>query len=212
VRLLKFLFALVIIFIVLDTSGQKLNYGIKIGMSGSSFALDYSNTTAPKMGLKAGLFSSYNFGDYLAVEAGVDYLQRGAANWQDSETSQVNVTMQAIDIPVLITVMPVGNTSKDVFPRVFLGHSATWNISATSYERKYSSVFNNVVFKTEKDISDIVNYFDYGIIAGLGLTFNSSAHIFTIDAGYRFGYSDAILRKTENYTMNSFFFTVGVGL
>ena len=197
---------------VVQLNGQKLNYGVKLGLSESSFAIDYARTALPSTGFTGGPFASYSIGNYIAVEAGVNYLQKGATNWLKNDSTHSNVLIHAIDVPILATFMPLGNESKDVFPRVFIGHAISWNMASSSDNRRDSKLVKGLVNKTATDMSSIVNYFDYGVVFGFGLTFNTPDRIFTIDAGYRLGYSDVVLQKYENLSINSYFITVGVGL
>jgi hypothetical protein len=203
--------ALLTLILVSKLSAQKFNYGVKAGMSVSNFVLDYSRTASSFNGLTCGAFGSYSIGDYLAVEVQLNYLQRGATMWQKNDTTQSTAFIHALEMPILAHFYPIRNSAKDMLPYIFAGHSATLNISATSDDSRESMYYKDFIFKSEKDITSMVNYFDFGIITGIGFTFNGSGYIYTIDAGYRLGYTNAVLHRAKNYSINSFFITVGVG-
>jgi len=77
---------------------QDLSFGVKAGLNFSKFTGDVESGQKSKAGISLGAYADYNLSDMFAVEAGLQYEQKGG-KWEEDDVKETT-TINYFTIPV----------------------------------------------------------------------------------------------------------------
>jgi len=201
-----------------DGGGGALPFkiGLKAGTNRSTILREGVRFTTPRLGWTAGVTGEMALGDKLSCALELMYFQGGAVGVYESYagTTYTNgaLRLQNLDIPVLLNYTP--STDGKIVPRFVLGHAFGINIYGSNqmYVNNGTTVNGEqIMVKARKlNVSDRYDKLDCAIITGVGLDIKTDGLTYTIDARYRWGYSDITRSVLNKYTTNTLSVLVGV--
>ncbi|MFO7446171.1 MAG: porin family protein [Ignavibacteriaceae bacterium] len=175
----KALLVLVVSFLVLgSTAFAQMNFGVKAGLNVSNFGGDDADDTDSKTGLVLGGYMIYRFSDMFALQPELLYSMKGATG--EAFGADATVSLNYIEIPVLVKfLIPIAGGSS-VTPAVFAGPAIGFNVSANSE----LEIANQTI---EEDIKDNVQSLDLGLALGASIDFPVGMNTLGFDVRYTLG-------------------------
>ena len=168
-------------------------YGIKIGMTSSTFARDFQPLSTPRIAPLGGFSAEYQIIDILSVSIDALYIGHGVSNRQISSNPLVeeSLAMHGIDAPLVVNIYPLGIGSRTI-PNFFAGHSFGFNLYDLSYKYYQIGELNGVPFfaKSMQNVTSDYKLLDFGVLVGTGILILSERGSISIDFSYRVGYMD----------------------
>lgn len=184
-----------------DTTGLNIdfNWGFRAGVSSSAFSQDYRSFTKQSYGVVAGAFICFNFTNFLGLSVEPMYAQEGAnqlnpayiyysssITLNQEEKVNSNVTLHNLEVPVLLNfTIPVELAIK---PRFLIGGSFDYIYKAYTrdliHDLSYDVVLSN---RGLEDITSSLEYFNYCVIAGAGLDFETETLNYSLSVRYKVG-------------------------
>ncbi|MDR1743916.1 MAG: PorT family protein [Dysgonamonadaceae bacterium] len=150
-----------------------------------------------QQGISGGISAKYISEKYLGLIAEINYTQRGwKESFEDHADYSYNRTLNYLEIP-LMTHIYMGRAVRfiiNIGPQVafLLGNSA--DMSPALAENIAAAENAATTDEDKKQIGpqykEIQKNFDYGIIGGLGLEFNTGIGAFNLEGRYYFGLGD----------------------
>jgi len=163
-------------------------------------------TTVPQnttQGLSAGISARYISEKNLGIGAELNYTQRG---WTEDFTEAANPdqaysrTLNYLELP-LLTHIYFGNKVRFILnlgPQIsyMLGDSSKMNDALSDYieeeQKKYPLAPIGMQYKS------VDSKFDYGLLAGLGIEFDTGVGSFNLEGRYYFGLGDSFDNSRKN--------------
>ncbi len=210
---------------------SKFSYGFRIGGVVSMFGYEQPHTGA-RLGYMVGGIATYRLSGQFSVQAEPSYLQQGGTLLQFTDntrfgdtspfsiyTTNANVTVHSIDIPVLAKyhLPALGNFQSNVV----LGPAIGFTVGATeTYERTYNygQLYTTVTGK--QAVTSQYEPYQFGATTGFGGEISLGGNLrLLMDLRYRYGitpikkgFSYIDLNSVQgNLTTHSVYFTLGVG-
>ena len=214
----KLTFIIVISFLLYTSvsigQDNPLHYGVKLGLVNSTMAKNFQNLGYSRIGITGGAFASYDLKKSLSVEADVLYTQQGITNTLPLTTknypTSTNICFHTIEVPLLLSFN--SHDIDGITPRIFLGHSFGYILSAIASNREQFDVAPVKYFYTKEDVSSKFNNLDFGIVMGIGISFKVGSHNLILDARYKFGYTNINTSAFDKYSNNALTITAGLTL
>ena len=205
----RFLFFLLLIFILLPLTGQaevKAKYGLLAGWSRTDW--DYESEYFlsgdlfdAKNGFQVGAYVEGEMSGLLGVRAELLYARKGAQrtdrgvdeNGEYVGDVQFFYSVDYLQIPLLFTLDLV---SGPVYPRprIFLGPYVGYNMSA---KKTVNNQTGDVLFSSgDTDLVDVEDA-DVGLVLGAGVDFEIGGHTLGVQVRYELGLTD-VYYETKN--------------
>lgn len=214
-------------------AGSKIQFGVKIGTTLSSFSSEQPHNNY-KPGLIAGGFFSYGLTSNLALQTEPSYMQQGGNLIEimdptiltlpdypfSAEIRDHRITYHNIDIPILLKYK---RNIKGLNVFGLIGPTISMNFNTTAQTRvsarSWDSTPSYIDFYSEENITDNIEFLHYGATAGVGFEAPIGKHILIFDLKYRYsinktylGYSYLGIHQVQgDLSSNTFYFTLGFG-
>ena len=177
-------------------------------------AKNFQNLGYSRIGITGGAFASYDLKKSLSAGLEILYLQQGVTNTlpltaKDYPTS-TNICFHTIEVPLLLSFN--SHDIDGITPRIFLGHSFGYILSAIASNREQFDVAPVKYFYTKENVTSKFNNLDFGIVMGIGIGFKAGSHNLILDARYKFGYTNINTSAFDKYSNNALTVTAGLTL
>lgn len=214
----KLTFIIVISFLLYTSvsvgQDNPLHYGVKLGLVNSTMAKNFQSTSDNRIGITGGGFVNYDLKKSLSAGLEILYLQQGITNTAPltakNYPTSTNICFHTIEVPLLLSFNP--HDIDGITPRIFLGHSFGYILSAIASNRILFDTAPAKYFYTKENVSDKFNNLDFGIVMGIGISFKAGSHNLILDARYKFGYTNINISAFDKYSNNALTVTAGIAL
>ena len=199
-----------------------LQFGAKMGVTSSTLSNAHQNMlySENKLGFVGGGFVSYQILDFVGTSVELLYAQEGASHTNPSffyypdalgsgetEKANTNLTMHNLEIPVLLNFYVPGFTG-DTEPRFYVGGSFDIILKSIAKDQVY--IYEADAFlsnRQREDVSEAIEWNNFGLIIGTGLNFNGGDIGMTLDVRYKIGMSNISNLATLNYQEYNYGYT-----
>lgn len=200
----------------LGFSLDNLTYGVKVGLSSSTFATNGQKLehTESLTGTAAGIFGEYKILDYLGATVEVLYVQEGTMrldpryvyyhttyNGDNGGTALTkensNIRLHNIEIPVLVNyyLPDMGDIKLKAFAGAsfdFIMMAKAKNLLSVQWGNNESIVLSD---RAKDDVTSSFEYYNIGAVIGAGVTYD----MFTLDVSFKWGLRPINNLATFNY-------------
>lgn len=173
----------------LQVTKQKIDIGIRLGMTLSSVTGDLRSASDPRFGFGGGVFTRIPIHERILLQPELIYSMQGARNEHDHD---IATELSYLNLPVLASfkILKDADLYGHIGPQ--LGFLLNGEMDSDRGEG-------------EMDIEDDLKNFDFGVVVGAGYYFNSG---FGVDVRYNIGLTDINNSGTSSDEIrNSVFFT-----
>lgn len=207
-------------------SGMNLSVGARTGFAFSALTIDRQPFTKNLAAPIAGGYVQLNFMPWLAASLDVLYTQYGGNQinplWIYSPQSTALQYLQnsllvihSVELPLAVKI-GLPNWSESVSPFISLGGSMAFFTQARIKNYYLDDSYSiPVYYESTELVTSAINNFDYALIPGMGIEFNTTSLIFTLEFYYRIGLSAVNNYKTSyssDFGANAFGIKIGLGL
>lgn len=176
--------------IVLSTqpaSAQRINGGLKAGISSTTFVGQADTQFNPRQAFSAGVSFGVQLTPFLLVQPEVLYVIKGADAdniiLEGEETNlEATFSLAYLEIPILLVFRP--RVSSNTHLRLFAGPSVGSNLDSRVETR--NPVTGSVLRESDSSITD----YDYGAVFGAGVDRSAFGEVITVDLRWLLGVPD----------------------
>lgn len=156
------------------------------------------------MGYKAGISAKYITEKHLGMALELNYTQRGWAETDETDPSLTfSRTLNYLEMPIM-THIYFGRKIRYI---INLGPQVSYLLGSSS---DMSSTLSDLVAQQPQEgpnpfvrFLDADNKFDYGLVGGMGMSFNSGIGTFDLEGRYYYGLADVFSNRREDFYSRS---------
>ena len=234
---IKKLFSLVIMIILINAPpvqaqsesgfGININAGIRAGITLPALTIDYQPYTNLLVAPVAGGYFQVKFLPWMAVSIDVLYTQYGGNQidplWIYAPQSPALIDLQSSQLVIHSVEFPLAvkiglpNWTESVSPFFSIGGSMAIFTQARIYNQYLDDSFSIQPIRSQSTelVSSAINSYDYALLPGMGVDFNTESFSFTLELFYRLGLSAVNSYKnlySTDFGASAFGVKIGIGM